>query len=69
VRAALHIIAAVRQMYPDQFAWRERHFDLLMGGDATRLALEAGRPAEEIVASWLPEAAAFAPRRETCLIY
>jgi len=69
VRTALHIIAAIRQMYLDQFAWRERHFDLLMGSDATRLALDAGRPLEEIVASWETGLAVFARRRESCLIY
>lgn len=44
-------------------------FDKLLGGDQTRKALEAGRPAAEIVASWKAEEAAFRQRRRPYLLY
>lgn len=44
-------------------------FDKLMGGDRTRKALLAGRPAAEIVASWKADEAAFRQRRQPYLLY
>jgi len=50
VSLALHLIAQSRRLLP---AWEwNAHFDRLTGGSQVRLALEAGTPVEEILASW-----------------
>jgi uncharacterized protein YbbC (DUF1343 family) len=50
---AVHLLAAVRARHPDRIGWRSVHFDRLAGTDSVRLALDAGRPAAEIVAGWV----------------
>jgi len=44
-------------------------FDKVNGTDATRKALQAGRPASEVVASWKPGEEAFRKARKTYLLY
>jgi uncharacterized protein YbbC (DUF1343 family) len=67
VTASLHLIATVRDLYPERFAWRERstegaspHFDLLAGTDKVRRALDGGVDVDDLVASWSGELAQFA---------
>ena len=76
VTVGLHLIAAVRALHPDRFAWRKPgagearyHFDLLMGTDKVRRQLEAGVAVETIVADWEPERADFKDRRQAHLLY
>ena len=44
-------------------------FDKVNGTDATRRALQVGRPAKEIVASWQPGEAKFRQERKKFLLY
>jgi uncharacterized protein YbbC (DUF1343 family) len=73
VRTGVAILAAVRALWPDRFAWREtggRYFlDSLAGTDAVRLAIDAGAPAAEIAATWQADEASFRRTRESHLVY
>jgi len=68
VRLGLHVIAAVRALHPGRVTWNA-HLDRLLGGPDARLALEAGRSAEAIAASWAEAEAAFADARSEYLLY
>ena len=78
VRLGLQIVATLKALYPQNFAWRDypradgsRLFtlDRLIGGDAARKALDAGASAAEVVASWAAVEEEFRQRREACLLY
>jgi uncharacterized protein YbbC (DUF1343 family) len=69
VTAGLHLVAIIRSMYPDDFAWWLPHFDRLMGTDRVRGQLEAGAPVEDIAAGWPSDQARFAAQRQEVLIY
>jgi len=75
VRAGLEMVSAIRQRYPEAFAWREPtagtsyFFDKLAGTDAVRKAIERGTPAGEIVAGWREDIEAFEAVRQPYLIY
>lgn len=58
VWTGLEMVAALRALPPAHFEWRP-HFDLLMGTDAVRRAIEDDIPVEEIVAGWRVEREAF----------
>jgi uncharacterized protein YbbC (DUF1343 family) len=68
VLTATAVLAAVRDLWPDRFAWRQPPYeyetqklpiDILAGTDRFRLALEAGLDPSAIVSEWRPELAAF----------
>jgi uncharacterized protein YbbC (DUF1343 family) len=65
----LHLIAALRDLHPDRFAWRPSHFDHLAGSDRLRHALERGQPVEQIVQSWSGELDEFDRGRAAYLLY
>jgi uncharacterized protein YbbC (DUF1343 family) len=69
VTVGLHVVATLRTLFPDHFAWRLPHFDRLMGTDQVRQQLEAGLPVSEIVAGWAGDLAAFEKQRREILIY
>lgn len=69
VTVGLHLIATLKALYPDQFAWRLPHFDRLMGTDRARQQLEAGLPVPDIVASWAPDLETFETQRYKVLLY
>ncbi len=59
VTVGLHLLAAARNLYPNEFAWRDEseegqrpHIDLLTGTDKVRLALDRGASVADLVASW-----------------
>jgi uncharacterized protein YbbC (DUF1343 family) len=54
VTAALHIVATVRSMYPDRFAFHAEYFDKVLGTSSVREALLKGVPVEEIVRGFEP---------------
>jgi uncharacterized protein YbbC (DUF1343 family) len=67
VTAGLHVLATVRALYPDRFAWRQGseegerpHIDLLSGTDRVRLGLDHGASVADLVASWAAELDQFA---------
>jgi len=64
----LVLLAAIRRLYPEHFAWRQPPYEYeterlpidLLTGDATiREGLDAGRPVAELEASWQPDLEAF----------
>lgn len=65
----LHLLAALRDLYPDQFTWRASHFDRLVGSDEVRHALERAKPVEQIVQGWEETLAEFDQRRQAHLLY
>jgi uncharacterized protein YbbC (DUF1343 family) len=78
VRTGLAVLAALRELSGDRFAWRREPYefvadrpaiDLLFGSDRERLALDAGRPARDIARVWETEEAAFRRRRQPFLFY
>jgi uncharacterized protein YbbC (DUF1343 family) len=78
VRTGLTVLAAMRDLAGDRFAWRREPYefvadrlaiDLLFGSDRERLALEAGRSPRDIAAAWEVEEEAFQRRRQPFLLY
>ncbi len=76
VAAMLHVLAAIKALYPQEFAWRPpwkpgapMPIDLLYGGDGLRKALDAGQPVEELIAEWDAGLRDFARLREEYLLY
>lgn len=77
-QAAAALIAAVRRLWSESFAWRQPPFeyedkllpfDMLSGGEALRRDIEAGRPPADIAAGWEPGCAAFRAETARFLIY
>ena len=66
---ALHVIKALRDAYPAQFAFQADYFDKIMGTASVRKALEAGTRIEDIVAGWADGLARFAELRKAFLFY
>lgn len=78
VRTSLAVLAALREILGERFAWRTEPYefvtdkpaiDLLFGSDRERKALEAGRSADEIARAWEAEEEAFRKRRRPFLLY
>ncbi|NKB66000.1 MAG: DUF1343 domain-containing protein [Candidatus Latescibacteria bacterium] len=74
VRAGLELLAAVKAMWPDDFAWRVPqtgiyNFDKLAGTDQIRRQLDAGVAAEEVLDGCGQAVARFAQTRDQYLIY
>jgi uncharacterized protein YbbC (DUF1343 family) len=78
VRTGLAVLAALRDLASESFAWRREPYefvadkpaiDLLIGSDRERLALEDGRTPQEICRAWEAEEEAFRQRRRPYLLY
>ena len=78
VRASVELLVELRRQSPERFAWRDppyeyehvkRPIDILYGSDRLRTAVDAGRSADEIRASWTADEEAFAQLREPFLLY
>ncbi len=82
VLTGLHVLTAVRELYPERFKWREAceentyrnardrlHIDLLSGTDAVRLALDRGDSAPSIVAGWETELRQFTQVAQNYYLY
>jgi uncharacterized protein YbbC (DUF1343 family) len=78
VRTSLHLLAVMREMSGEKFAWRTEVYefvkdpiaiDLLFGSDRERKHLEAGKPVTELEKAWQAEEDAFRHRRHTALLY
>lgn len=74
----LRLIAAIQELYPDQFAWRpppyeyeydRLPFDLLTGDAAIREGLEEGRPVFELQGRWQQQLPEFLDLRQQYLLY
>ncbi len=68
VYAALHLIAAIRRLHPQEFEWRVSHFDRLTGTDRLRQAIEAGT-LPVLLREWEQDAARFRELRRPHLLY
>ncbi len=78
VRTSVALLAAMREMSGDKFAWRTEPYefvkdpiaiDLLFGSARERTALEGGKPWRELTADWPKEEEAFRHRRHMTLLY
>ena len=69
ITTVVALIEMTRKLYPDRFAFRAKGLDRLAGTDALRLAIEAGTPFRDIVASWQTGLKAYLERRKTYLLY
>lgn len=78
VRSGLAVLAALRDLAGDRFAWRTEPYefvtdrlaiDLLFGSDRERRALEAGLAPQAISQAWQAEEDAFRQRRQPYLMY
>jgi len=78
VRTSLALLAAMREMSGDRFAWRTEVYefvsnpiaiDLLFGSDRERRHLESGKPPADLHAEWEKEETAFRHRRHTAFLY
>ncbi len=74
----LALLAVIRELYPEQFAWRQPPyeyetvrlpFDLLTGDDAIREGLEDGLTAGELEAAWQEDLNRFMEVRREFLLY
>jgi uncharacterized protein YbbC (DUF1343 family) len=66
---AVHLLAAVRAVHRDRFAWIPRHFDRLAGGALLRQQIDGGMAPEAIVRGWVAELERFKTRRREFLLY
>jgi uncharacterized protein YbbC (DUF1343 family) len=73
IRTAIAMIVTGRQLYPDDWAWRESAppywIDRLSGNEQVRLAIDGGADVDEVVAVWADELAAFRRLRARHLLY
>jgi uncharacterized protein YbbC (DUF1343 family) len=69
VRVALHILAAIKKNHPDKFQWRENSIDRLSGSEALRKAIDAGTPADKILAGWQPDLKKYDEMRKRYFLY
>jgi uncharacterized protein YbbC (DUF1343 family) len=76
VETALRMLALIREMHPDQFAWREpwtpggRYpIDLLTGGSSVREHLDANKPVSDLFSQWQAGLRAYEAVRSQFLLY
>jgi len=69
IRTALHIIAVLREMYPDRFAFHDDYFDKVCGTASVRRAFLGGAPAGEIADGFEPGLREFEAVRRPYLLY
>lgn len=74
VRTGLHLLAALRSLYPDAMAWRggESHpyfLDLLLGAATPRCAIERGEDVDALALSWQGAITTFEHDRSPILLY
>lgn len=69
VEIALWMLRLLIDEHPDDFEFRNTHFDRLAGSASLRNSLLAGIPCDEIVESWSVEVERFRERRKRFLLY
>jgi len=78
VRTGVAVLAAVRELWPDAFAWRAPPYeyetqilpiDMLAGTDRLRTMIDAGVPPDEVAASWEADLDAFGDSVREFLYY
>jgi uncharacterized protein YbbC (DUF1343 family) len=77
-RTGVELLAAVRRLWPGDFAWRAAPYefvadrpaiDLLTGGPECRTAIESGEGLEDWMATWKRDEEAFREERREILLY
>lgn len=66
---AARLLAAIHQVHSERLTFNAAGFDRLAGSSAWRLAVEAGKPGDEIWRSWQPGIAEFQRTRAPYLLY
>lgn len=75
VETGLHLVKALQDLHPDDFQFRpagqsgKHFFDLLLGTDKVRLAIQSGAPVNEIIGSWQEDLRRFMETRHNHLLY
>ena len=70
LRTGTAMIVAAKQIYGSDFAWRSDNWiDKLTGSTRFRTMVDAGASADEVVAAWQDELAAFDATRRQHLLY
>lgn len=73
IRTGIAMIVTAKRLYPGGFAWRESaapfFIDKLTGTDAVRLAIDAGKDVDEVIAGWAQDLTAFRAMRARYLLY
>ncbi len=75
VTLGLHLIKALHDLFPNDFQFRasgpsgKSYFDLLLGTDKVRAAIEAGTSVPQIVYSWQEDLSEFTRKRQGHLLY
>lgn len=70
VRVGVEMLVAAKKIYATDFAWRSDNWiDKLTGSDRMRNQINAGATADEVVAAWQAELAAFDQLRQQYLLY
>jgi len=67
--AGLELVKTIRALYPDQFQWNVRHFDILTGSARARESIEANESAQAVYKTWQTAAAKFKRERKKFLLY
>ncbi len=67
--AGIQIVNALYKMYPDQFEWRQQHFDRLCGTASIRNAIIGGKSVDELKTGWQDKLGAFLKIRKRYLLY
>jgi uncharacterized protein YbbC (DUF1343 family) len=65
----LGLVKTIRALYPNQFQWNVRHFDILSGSSRARESIEADESAQAIYKTWQAAAANFKRERKKFLLY
>ena len=69
VTVALHLLMAVRQLHPNDFAWNLPHFDHLAGTNKVREAIEGETAVTDILAGWEADLAQYQTLSRAIHIY
>lgn len=76
VAAGVGLLCTLKRLYPDDFQWlppfdegRPPFVDFLAGGKDLREGVDAGKSAEEIMAPWTADLAAYEAARRDVLLY
>ena len=68
-RLGVEIVNTLCRMYPNEFEWRQSHFDRLCGTASVREAIEKGAPLDTLAAQWEKNLDPFKKTRQRYLLY
>jgi uncharacterized protein YbbC (DUF1343 family) len=65
----LNVISTIRRLYSEQFAWKESHFDRLIGNDTARGHIDKNQSLDKIGVGWHTFRRNFIKQRQPYLLY